>query len=153
VRRAALTLAALALLTGCGDSGDEVRYLNEPLLMPLAQVERTPAGSPERTVLEWGRAVLYSDAVTAARAYDPALGVTARALAEQREGLESTVSRVKSARIADVEREGRRATVVAHLTLSSDDPDQDHFIALVFELKRLDDRWALATRLPTPTAP
>jgi hypothetical protein len=54
-------LVGLAVLAGCGGS-DESRVIAPPRL-DVRAVQRTPAGSPERALVELGRAVQVGDPV------------------------------------------------------------------------------------------
>ncbi len=149
MRRAAGLLLCAVVLSGCGDEASETRYLNDPRVISTSQVESLPAGSPERAVIEWGRAVLFADAVTAARLYDPALHVTATKLPERLETVQSAVSAFRSVRVADVTRTSpRRASVVADVTGSTGDPDEEGHILLTFPMKRVDGEWKLAAVFP-----
>ncbi len=138
-----------AVLAGCGDNKGQTRYLNHPRVISQNQVDSLPAGSPERAAIEWGRAVVFADAVGAARLYDPALHVRASALPARLKTVESAVSAFRSVRVADVTRlSPRRAKVVADVTGSTGNPGEEGHILLTFPMKRVNGEWKLAAVFP-----
>jgi hypothetical protein len=147
-RAAAAIVLCCAVLAGCGDNTGQTRYLNHPRVISGSQVNSLPAGSPERAAIEWGRAVIYADPITAARLYDPALHVRAAALPSRLDTVQSAVSAFRSVRVADVTHPSpRRATVVADVT-GSTGPGQEGHILLSFPMKRVNGEWKLATVFP-----
>jgi len=149
-RPAAAIVLCAAVFAGCGgdDDSTQTRYLNHPRVIRQAQVDSLPAGSPQRAMIEWGRAVLFADAIGAARLYDPALDVEASELPARLASVQSAVSAFRSVRVADVTRSSpRRATVVADVTGSTGDDEVGH-ILLTFPMKRVDGEWKLAAVFP-----
>ncbi len=142
MRRLALLLAALTLGAGCGDgdSGREVRHLNAPPVISQSQVERYPAGSPERVLFEWMRAVAFSDAPSALKLQDPSLPITALGLARRREAVEVIVEKMRDPRISDVRRNGKTVTMIG--SVGSTDPKVAR-LSHRFRLERLKGEWKI----------
>jgi hypothetical protein len=136
-------------LAGCGDT-PSVHYLNTPGLITQRQVDGYPAGSPERAVAEWGRAVIFSDSTGAARLYAPTLKVEPIALQRQREVLQPGLDRLRAMTITSVERPGpRRATVLVRLRLEGLPDKPDTIVRLSFPMQRYGSRWLLTSPLPS----
>jgi hypothetical protein len=147
MRRLFLGLAIVAALAGCGDDGTEVHYLNTPAVITQAQVDRQPEGSPQRTVVEWARAVVFNDPFTVAALYSPKLEITPDKVNVPQRGA-TGFSTLRSFRIGRVARQGRDATVVGKVHLRIVNTDKR--FSLAFQLERRKGRWLFSTLLPLP---
>ncbi|MBN1528605.1 MAG: hypothetical protein JW895_06060 [Thermoleophilaceae bacterium] len=149
MRRAlCLLAAAAAVATGCGDDGVDVRYLNHPGVIRQADVERVPAGTPERTVMEWARAAVFSDAAAAVRLYDPALRAKPKALARRAEELQWLITTFRGVRFVTTERQAPgRVRVVARVLFRTKDGKAGR-LPLAFPVRRVDGEWKIAKLLP-----
>jgi hypothetical protein len=103
------------LATGCGELGADWRglRLEPPRRTSPEDVARLPAGSPQRAFLTWYAAVQRRDAATAASVFDRSAGITAQTLGAYWRALPPP--RSAAARIVDVDRRSRRATVFVEL--------------------------------------
>ena len=116
-------LALVCLLpAGCSFGGDEVaQRVQQPALLSAASIGRLPAGSPERTLFEWWRAMQFDDVAAAAPRYARTAGVTAAGLDAQL----STAGRAfdPRPRLVEVDRRDERATVSVLLDLRTSNPN------------------------------
>jgi hypothetical protein len=112
------TLAIAAALAGCGSLGQLPGRVEQPQVVTAEDIHRYPEGSPVRTVLQWWRALQFGNAELAARYYSPKLGLTPRKLEQALVvGPGGRILGVTAGlRVVDVEKWGRRATVLAFLT-------------------------------------
>ena len=146
---AGLALVLALVAAGCGQDRPNVRYLNTPVVITQAQVDQQPRGTPGRAVIEWARAVVFNDPFTTASLYSPRLKITPKRVNVPRSGTTGFAA-LRDFRIQRVERNGRRATVVAAVHLRIVNTDKR--FSLAFQLERERGRWLLATLLPLPAS-
>jgi hypothetical protein len=151
------TLARLALLAtlvgavamgGCGGLGAIPGRVEQPLLVSKRQIDRYAPGSPERTVLEWWRALQFNSAPAAFTYYAPSAGVTEKRLDRQLTELgPGTLGLRSRLRVDGVMRHGQGATVLAILTRALRHPNGRIDLnrrTQSFELVRVHGGWRLA---------
>jgi hypothetical protein len=83
VRLASGLLCVALALGGCAGLGSDVDvpdHVDGPSLLSADDVQRQPAGSPQRTLFEWWRALQFDDAPEAAKYYASDLHMTAAKL-------------------------------------------------------------------------
>jgi hypothetical protein len=117
-RKACATMLLIAVLgiTGCGELGTTWKgdRLVRPHAVSSVEVQRYPAGSPERAFLLWFSALQRMDAASYARWFAPSLAVDAAAV---RRFWRAQPARIDaSPQVTDVVRRGRTATVYVRLT-------------------------------------
>jgi hypothetical protein len=143
---ALLALGLCLLPAGCSFGGDEVaQKVQGPALLSAASIGRLPAGSPERALFEWWRAMQFDNVAAATPQYARRAGVTDARLDAQL----SNAGRAFDARprLVEVDRRGERATVSVLLELRTSNPNGRVDItrsARAFELVREGGRWRLA---------
>jgi hypothetical protein len=143
---AVLALGVCLLPAGCSFGGDEVaQKVQQPALLSAASIGRLPAGSPERTLFEWWRAMQFDDVAAAAPRYASRASVTAARLDAQL----STAGRAfdPRPRLVEVDRRDGRATVSVLLELRTSNPNGRVDVtrsARAFALVLEGGRWRLA---------
>lgn len=158
--RALLPVALLAVAAvGCGelptppkgtDPTRPYRLAMRPEAIPLATVRDAAAGSPERALLTWFRAIQLGRLQTALSLYDPAVRPTLRELRRQRNAAEALLGQASFDRVVNVAGSGDTATVFALLVrrLRAPNGQTDHYtLPQGFAMRRAGDRWVLADNL------
>jgi ketosteroid isomerase-like protein len=107
----------LVLLQGCGELGASRRGVQavRPETVGERTIERYAEGSPERTVLEWLRALQEGDARRAASFYSGALQVDEQQIARERRTAARFFDRFGLSGVLDVSRSGDRAIVFTEI--------------------------------------
>ena len=153
---AALVLVLL-VLSGCGDLGGDrkgVQALSAERVEAYA-VERYATGTPERTVLEWFRALQGGEAQRAARFYSAGLAVDEQQIARERRSAARFFDRFSMLGVVDVWRSAGRATVFTEIAARWAAPNgrgQEVRRPQAFTLVREGDGWRLADDLFLDTA-
>jgi hypothetical protein len=101
----------LLALAGCGGFGDD-DVTNRVVVQGVVssqQVDRQPAGSPQRAVLEWWRALQYRNPVEAARYYSADQHMTVKRMAKYIKPADPAL--VQRPKLVDAEISGNGAIV------------------------------------------
>jgi hypothetical protein len=153
MRRRALIASSLALLScaGCGGfGGDEAppERVTGPALLTDKQIERQPAGSPQRAVFEWWRGLQFKNAVEAAPYFSSSLHMTPTKLTKYLPAVESAFT--YRPRLIDVQESGDTAIVRLLLEKTTRNPngrlDREQK-AQAFNLVRQGGSWKLSDNL------
>jgi hypothetical protein len=147
---AAGLLGLAMLLGGCSGLGsdDEVpERVKGPSLLSEADVQGQPAGSPQRTLFEWWRALQFDDAPEAAKYYASDVDLTTAKLDQILSLGAPTLGLTGRPRVVDTDMNGDAATV--RVLLESDDPQANGRIdktqtARAFDLVREAGAWKMA---------
>jgi hypothetical protein len=156
VLHAALVLVLL-ILPACGDLGGDRKGV-QPLpaeRVAADAVQRYATGTPERTVLEWFRALQGREARRAAAFYSAALAVDEQQIARERRTAGRFFERFSMLGVVDVWRSADRATVFTEIAARWAAPNgrgQEVRRPQAFTLVREDDGWRLADDLFLDTA-
>jgi ketosteroid isomerase-like protein len=153
---AALVLALL-VLPACGDLGGDRKGVQA---LPAERVEedaveRYATGTPERTVLEWFRALQGGEARRAAGFYSAGLAVDEQQIARGRRTAARFFERFSMLGVLDVSRSADRATVFTEIAARWAAPNgrgQEVRRPQAFTLVREGDGWRLADDLFLDTA-
>jgi hypothetical protein len=140
-------LAIAAALAGCGSLGQLPGRVEKPQVVTVKDIDRYPEGSPARTVLLWWRALQFDNAELAARYYSPKLDLTPKRLEGALVAGPGILGLTADLRVVDVEKWGRRATVLAMLTKEFRHPNgrtDKTSVAASFNVVRQGERWFLA---------
>jgi hypothetical protein len=141
-----IALGACLPPAGCSFGGDEpAERVEQPTLLSAARVERLPAGSPERALFEWWRAMQFDDAAAGAHFYAAGAAVTGEQLDRQL-GVARAAFRARPG-LVDVSRQSERATVAVLLEQRAVAPNGRVDIKRTpraFDLIREKGRWRLA---------
>jgi hypothetical protein len=143
----AVALVVVAALAGCGELGELSGRIEQPHVVTMRDIARYPEDSPPRTVLLWWRALQFDSAELAARYYSPKLGLTPKGLEDALALSPDLLGVTAGLRVVDVEKSGRRATVLAILTKEFRHPNgrtDTTRVASSFNVVRQDGRWLLA---------
>jgi hypothetical protein len=146
---AALGVVAAIVQAGCGELSTE-KGLHRVTPAVVSRDEVARARGPERAVLAWLWAVQTRDARSAARAYDPALGVTADEVSRQLRAGRRFFDRIGFSAVQDVDRRGSRATVFCMLASRRAAPNGRLYVfrtPQAFELRRRGSTWWIADDL------
>ncbi len=114
------------------------------------QLDRYPADSPERSFLEWYRAIQGPNNPVAAEHYVDSLHITPRDAARSRYVANSMLSTLGPPHILDVLRKGDTATVHAMLPRERFAPngrDDVYRRPFAFHLRHVDGGWKLTDNL------
>ena len=144
-----VALGGAIVLAGCGSlgTGEERDRVEQPLLVSTADVERYPQGSPERTFLEWWRALQFGSGSQAVRYYASDVDVSQRELQRAADvGVELIGLRARP-KVLDVLGDDGRATVYVLFTRAQLNPNgraDKVRTPRAFDLVREDGSWKLA---------
>jgi hypothetical protein len=155
MRRRSLITTSLALLAcagsvGCGGFGgdDVTQRVTEPALVSKKQVERQPAGSPQRALLMWWRALQYKNAVEAVGYFSASLHMTPRRVSRYIQAADSSL--VNRPLLVDEDTVGDKAIVRVLMERITKNPngrlDRERK-AQGFNLVREGGSWKLADNL------
>jgi hypothetical protein len=153
----ALVLVLLLVIPGCADLGGKRKGV-QPLPAERVEadaVERYATGTPERTVLEWFRALQGGEARRAAGFYSAGLAVDERQIARERRTAARFFERVSMRGVLDVSRSADRATVFTEIAARWAAPngrEEEVRSPQAFTLVREGDGWRLADDLFLDTA-
>jgi hypothetical protein len=153
----ALPVLVLLALGGCGELGTDRKGVQpvQAERLEATMIERYAAGTPERTVLEWFRALQDGDVGRAAAFYSAGLGVDAQRIARERRTATRFFNRFSLSGVVDVTRSGERATVFTELAAGWAAPNgrgQEIRRPQSFTLAREDSGWRLVDDLFLDTA-
>lgn len=145
-----LALLACAGSVGCGGfGGDDVTVrVTQPALLSKKQVERQPAGSPQRAFFTWWRALQYKNAVEATGYFSASLHMTPGRVYRYIQAAESNLA--SRPRLVDVETTGDKAIVrllMERITKNPNGRTDRERKAQAFNLVREDGSWKLADNL------
>jgi hypothetical protein len=148
----ALLMLCSCVAGGCGFGGDDdvTERVQQPSLLTRADIERYPAGSPQRAFFEWWRTVQYDNAVAAVRFYSDDLALTARKLDRMLAYGADGLGLRKQPKLVEVDVNGRRATVFLLLQSRVLNPNgrvDTVRTARSFNLVREGGQWKLADNL------
>jgi hypothetical protein len=141
------TLAIAAALAGCGSLGQLPGRVEQPHVVTVKEIDRYPEDSPVRTVLQWWRALQFGNPELAARYYSPKLDVTPKRVEEALAVGPGILGVTADLRVVDVEKWGRRATILALLTKEFRHPNgrtDKTSVTASFNVVRQGGRWFLA---------
>jgi hypothetical protein len=148
--RPALTASLLLLLVlavvGCGSLGGLPGRVEQPQIVTEQDINRYPADSPVRAVLEWWRALQFKSAPLATRYYAPEADVTVKQIESALKIGPGLLNLTDGIRVVEVNREGREATVLVMLTKKLRHPNGRTDIVrtpVSFDLVEQDGRWLL----------
>ena len=121
----ALLLVAGVTQVACGDlgAGEETDRVDQLQLVRKQDIARYPVGSPERTFLEWWRALQFRSGAGAAPHYAASLDLTPRELQRQLDGDVGVLGLDARPRVVDVIRADDRATLLALFTAAARNPN------------------------------
>jgi hypothetical protein len=150
VKLAAGLLGLALLLGGCSGLGsdDEVpERVKGPSLLSKADVQAQPAGSPQRTLFEWWRALQFDDAPAAAQYYASDVRLTTDKLDKILSLGAPTLGLTGRPRVVETDTNGDVATV--RVLLEDDEPQANGRIdknqtARAFDLVREAGAWKMA---------
>lgn len=159
MRTASIAVAALTLglaVVGCGDlptpdkgadPSRPYRVVVSPQRIGPREIDRQPAGSPQRALLSWFGALQRGDAHAAASMLDPALRVDVAKVRRQRRIARNFFRYVGIGQLLDTTRAGDRATVFTTLARAWKAPNHrvnQYNQAQAFDLIRVNGRWLIA---------
>jgi hypothetical protein len=152
MRRSVLIATAVAALVcaGCGGfGGGQVNSrTTEPAVLTKAQVERQPAGSPQRAVFEWWRAMQFKNPVEAAGYFSASLHIKPPRVYKYIQAAESNLA--SRPLFVDEQTTGDHAIVRLMLERVTKNPngrvDRERK-AQAFNMVREDGEWKLADNL------
>ena len=139
-------LASVMVAVGCGDF-DLPDQKTGPALVTHAQLERYPAASPARQVLEWWRALQFLDPDLARRYYAQGSRPSEAHLARELSVGADALGTSRRPQIADVYRRRWEATVFVVFTKRTRQPNgrlDEARSPYAFTLVLEDGRWKLA---------
>lgn len=141
-----IVLAVVALV-GCGELGELRGRIEQPQIVTKQQLARYPAGSPERTVLLWWRALQFNSPELASRYYVSDLKLTPAKLEEQLKLGPDFLDLKAGLRLMDVDESGSSATILAlrNRVLQYPNGREDRVrVPMAFNLRRESGEWRLA---------
>ena len=151
IRVASVILPAIAAaaLSGCGQLGAGYKGMQpvRPNLQDQRQVARYPDASPQRTVLEWFRALQTNDTARAFAFYAAAARVTPNLIAFERAAGSRYFAQAQLPRIISVWTGSTRATVFTLVDFRWSAPDRRGYVferPQEFTLQLSRGQWQLA---------
>lgn len=140
-------LLAVVALAGCGELGELRGRIEQPQIVTKQQLARYPAGSPERTVLLWWRALQFNSPELASRYYASDLKLTPARLEEQLKLGPDFLDLKAGLRPVDVDESGDSATILAlreRVLQYPNGRDDRVRVPMAFNLIRESGEWRLA---------
>ena len=140
-------LLAVVVLAGCGELGELSGRIEQPQIVTREQLARYPAGSPERTVLLWWRALQFNSPELAARYYSRDLKLTTADLEEQLKLGPDFLDLKAGLRMVGTDESGDTATILAlrRRVLQYPNGRADEVrVPMAFNLRREGGEWKLA---------